>query len=125
MFDHRNRWFGGRRPERRYRARPQLELLEARLAPAVFNVNSLADLSIATGVNPDGTIIGQGNTVTLRSAIQAANANSGAGGNTINLTLAGTYKIIQAGTPGETDNLKGEFSIFPTKPNGNLTIVNT
>ncbi len=114
------------RVHRRPRAvRPQLELLEDRLAPAVFSVNSLADLSITGGVNPDGTIIGQGNTVTLRSAIQAANANSGAGGNTINLTLPGAYKITQVGTAGETDNLKGEFSIFPTSPNGNLTIVNT
>jgi hypothetical protein len=98
-------------------------LLEDRLAPAVFNVNSTADLSIAGGVNPDGTIIGQGSTITLRSAIQAANAT--AGGNTINLTLPGTYQITQLGTPGETDNLAGEFSIFPTAPNGNLTIANT
>jgi hypothetical protein len=110
-----------RRPARTFR--PTLEPLEDRFAPAVFNVNSLADLSIMGGVNPDGTIIGQGNTVTLRSAIQAANA-TGAGGNTINLTLPGTYKITQVGAAGETDNLKGEFSIFPTSPNANLTIVN-
>jgi hypothetical protein len=110
---------------RRHCARPNLELLEDRLAPAVFNVNTLADLSIAGGVNPDGTIVGQGNTVTLRSAIQAANSNSGAGGNTINLTLRGTYQITQLGTPGETDNLAGEFSIFPTTPNGNLSIINS
>jgi hypothetical protein len=100
-------------------------MLEDRIAPAVFNVNSLADLSIAGGVNPDGSIIGQGSTVTLRSAIQAANANSGAGGNTINLTLPGTYQITQLGTAGETDNLMGELSIFPITPNGNLSIVNT
>jgi hypothetical protein len=107
------------------RLRPALELLEDRLAPAVFNVNTLADLPITGGVNPNGTIIGQGNTVTLRSAIQAANANSGAGGNTINLTVAGTYQLTQVGTPGETDNLAGELSIFPTTPNGNLSIINT
>src|SRR6516162_7309801 len=128
-------WFGGlaqtARPRRnRSKAikRPthlQFERLEDRWAPAVFNVNSLADLSIVTGVNPDGTIIGQGSTATLRSAVQAANGNSGAGGNTINLTLPGTYKITLIGSPGETDNLNGEFSIFPTFPNGNLTIVNT
>jgi hypothetical protein len=112
-------------PPRSRRPRLNVECLEDRLAPAVFNVNSLADLSIAAGVNSDGSIIGQGTTVTLRSAIQAANANSGAGGNTINLTLPGTYKITLAGAAGETDNLQGELSIFPTTPNGNLTIVNT
>jgi hypothetical protein len=105
------------------RGRLELEFLEDRLAPAVFNVNTTADLSIAAGVNPNGTIVGQGNTITLRSAIQAANANTG--GNTINLTVPGTYAITQLGTPGETDNLKGEFSIFPTTPNGNLSIINT
>jgi hypothetical protein len=131
MFKQRNPrpLFGCRsrkRPAARPRnARPRLEALEDRLAPAVFNVNSPLDLSIAAGVNPDGTIIGQGKTVTLRSAIQAANANSGAGGNTINLTVPGTYAITQAGTTGQTDNLRGEFSIYPTAPNGNLTIVNT
>ncbi len=113
-----------RRSARRFR-RPAVECLEDRCVPAVFNVNSLADLSIVGGVNADGTIKGQGNTITLRSAIQAANANSGAGGNVINLTLAGTYKITQVGTAGETDNLAGEFSIFPTAANGNLTIANT
>jgi hypothetical protein len=105
--------------------RPTVECLEDRCVPVVFNVNSLADLSIAGGVNPDGTIIGQGTTVTLRSAIQAANTNSGTGGNTINLTLSGTYKITLLGTAGETDNLAGELSIYPTTPNGNLTILNT
>jgi hypothetical protein len=129
MFRQFSRWF--KLPHRRQhskktgpRAQLRLEFLEDRLAPAVFNVNTLADLSIASGVNPDGTIVGQGSTVTLRSAIQAANANTGAGGNTINLALAGTYKLTQMGTAGETDNQKGELSIFPTTPNGNLTIIN-
>jgi CSLREA domain-containing protein len=90
--------------------RPSLELLEERCAPAVFNVNSLADiLSPSTG------------TVTLRSAIQAANATPG--GNTINLTIAGTYQITLAGTVGETDNAAGEFAILPA--GGNLTVQNT
>jgi hypothetical protein len=63
------------------RRRPlNLETLEDRLAPAVFNVNSLADV-----LQPPAGV------VTLRSAIQAANATPG--GNTINLTLAGTYKL--------------------------------
>jgi hypothetical protein len=100
------------------RVRPKLEVLEDRLAPAVFNVNSLADLlAPAAG------------TVTLRSAIQAANTNSDAT-NTINLTLPGTYKITLAGTAGEVDNAAGEFAIFSTKlatatAKTNLNIVNT
>jgi hypothetical protein len=97
-----------------------LEPLEDRLSPAVFNVNSLLDLSLAPGVNPDGTIKGT-STVTLRSAIQAANAIPG--GNTINLTVPGTYQItLTPTTPNETDNLAGEFAILPE---GNLTIQNT
>jgi hypothetical protein len=87
-----------------------LEHLEDRLVPAVFNVNSLADI-----LNPGPGV------VTLRSAIQQANATPG--GNTINLTVPGDYRITLLGTPGETDNADGEFSILPT--GGNLTIVNT
>jgi hypothetical protein len=87
-----------------------VEALEDRLVPAVFNVNSLADV-----LNPAAGV------VTLRSAIQAANATPG--GNTINLTLPGTYKITLPGTPGETDNAAGEFAILPT--GGNLKIINT
>jgi hypothetical protein len=103
-----------------FRTRPMLELLEDRLSPAVFNVNSLQDLSLAPGVNPDGTIVGT-STVTLRSAIQAANMTTG--GNTINLTLPGTYQISLAPTtPNESDNQAGELAILPT---GNLTIQNT
>jgi hypothetical protein len=75
----------------------------------VFNVNSLADI-----LNPAPGV------VTLRSAIQAANATPG--GNTINLTLPGTYQISLIGTPGETDNAAGEFAILPS--GGDLTIQN-
>jgi hypothetical protein len=83
--------------------------LEDRLAPAVFNVNSTADiLSPAPG------------TVTLRSAIEAANATPG--GNTINLTVAGTYLITTPNT-GADDNSSGEFAILPS--GGDLTIDNT
>jgi Domain of unknown function (DUF4214) len=89
---------------------PRLELLEDRLVPAVFNVNSVADILAP----PAGV-------VTLRSAIQSANATPG--GNIINLTIAGTYQITLAGTPGETDNAAGEFAILPS--GGNLTIQNT
>ncbi len=93
------------------RARPELEGLEDRAVPAVINVNSLSDvLNPAPGV------------VTLRSAIQQANTDGDAT-NTINLTVAGTYKITLAGTAGETDNAAGEFSILPTA--GALTIQNT
>jgi hypothetical protein len=94
------------------RARPLVETLEDRLAPAVFNVNSTADiLAPAPGV------------VTLRSAIQAANATSDPAGNLINLTIAGTYKITVPGA-GEDNNATGDFDIVP-HANGNLTILNT
>ncbi|HLJ91908.1 MAG TPA: CSLREA domain-containing protein, partial [Gemmataceae bacterium] len=91
-----------------------LELLEDRLAPAVFNVNSLADI-----LNPPS------GTVTLRSAIQAANATPG--NNTINLTIPGTYKITLNGS-GEDKNATGDFDIIPNSaspPGSSLTIVNT
>ena len=101
-----NRITGRRRP-----SRPCVEMLEDRLVPAVFNVNSLADV-----LNPSAGV------VTLRSAIQAANTDGDAT-NTINLTVPGTYKITLAGTPGETDNAAGEFAILPSA--GNLTIQNT
>src|SRR6266566_1143872 len=82
-------------PPRRHRVRPVLEMLEDRLAPALFTVNTLNDPSIAGGVNTDGTIVGMGTTVSLRSAIEAANATPG--GNTIELSLTGTYLIQQMG----------------------------
>ncbi len=86
-----------------------VESLEDRLVPAVFNVNSMADM-----LNPT-----QG-AVTLRSAIQAANATPG--GNTINLTVPGTYEIT---VPGLFDNMNktGDFDILAS--GGNLTIDNT
>ena len=58
--------------------------------------------------------------MTLRSAIQAANATPG--DDTINLTLAGTYQITLAGS-GEDANATGDFDILAA--GGNLTIVNT
>ncbi|OWK46556.1 Flagellar hook-length control protein FliK [Fimbriiglobus ruber] len=76
----------------------------------MFNVNTLTDV-----LNPAS------GTVSLRSAIQAANATPG--GNTINLTVAGDYAITLPGTPGETDNAAGEFAILPS--GGDLTIINT
>jgi hypothetical protein len=86
-----------------------LELLEDRAVPAVFDVNSLADI-----LNPPPGV------VTLRSAINAANNTPG--GNTINLTVAGTYRIAIPGANTGTD-ASGAFAILPT--GGNLTIQNT
>jgi Domain of unknown function DUF11 len=117
MFEFLRRWWTGTsrvRPintkVRKHRSAPRLEILEERWAPAVFNVNSTADiLNSPAGV------------VTLRSAIEAANATPG--GNTINLTVPGTYSITLPGTPGEVDNAAGEFAI--SAAGGNLTIDNT
>jgi predicted outer membrane repeat protein len=83
--------------------------LEDRFVPAVFNVNSLADV-----LNPGPGV------VTLRSAIQAANNTPG--GNTINLTIPGTYRITLPGANTGTNN-SGAFAILPT--GGDLSIVNT
>jgi hypothetical protein len=91
------------------RSRPGLEALEDRWAPAVFSVNSLADV-----LNPGPGV------VTLRSAIQAADTN-GQTSNTIYLTLPGTYRITLPGAAQEIDNAAGEFAITGT---GNLSIVN-
>jgi predicted outer membrane repeat protein len=106
----------GRARTRRLRTAPHrrplrraVEPLEDRLAPAVFTVNSLADV-----LNPPA------GTVTLRSAIQAANHTPG--GNTINLAVSGTYKITLLGA-GEDNNASGDFDVLPT--GGNLTVVNT
>jgi hypothetical protein len=90
-----------------------LEHLEDRLVPATFNVNSLADV-----LNPPtGT--------TLRSAIQMANQSLDKI-NTINLTLAGTYKVTLPPT-GAHDNAGGAFTIIPnamSPAGGTLTIRN-
>jgi parallel beta-helix repeat protein len=116
MFDFLRRWRNrlSRRPittkVRQRQSAPRLELLEDRFAPAVFNVNSLADI-----LNPPAGV------VTLRSAIGAANATPG--GNTINLTVAGDYKLTLAGTPGEVDDAAGDLAILAS--GGNLTIQNT
>jgi hypothetical protein len=101
-------------PRRHRTRRPDLECLEDRFAPAVFNVNSLADV-----FNPPVGV------VTLRSAIQQANQVPGS--NTINLTVPGTYKITLAGA-GEDGNATGEIDIIPNpnSPAGStLSILNT
>ncbi len=103
------RLFRSRTTSKPRRATLSVEALEARAVPAVFNVNSTADL-----LNPPA------GTVTLRSAISAANATPG--GNTINLTVPGTYKITLPGA-NEDANKTGDFDILAG--GGNLTIANT
>src|SRR6516225_10141921 len=126
MSNHLKRWFtklvtrssrGCRNSARSHarRTRPRVELLEYRLAPAIFNVNSTADILVP----PAGVI-------TLRSAIEKANATPG--GNTINLTISGNYKItIPPATPDDTpateNDATGDFDILPS--GGNLFIQNT
>ena len=93
-----------------------LELLEDRIAPAVFNVTGLGDgLFPLTQTGPNTF-----NAPTLRSAIQASNTISG--NNTINLTKAGTYEITIPGANTGT-NKSGAFAIL--SHGGNLNIVNT
>ncbi|MDB5310122.1 MAG: Flagellar hook-length control protein FliK [Gemmataceae bacterium] len=109
----------GRGPTRSRRPRGGLgvECLEDRDVPATFTVNTLAD-TVAVNLTTGQDAFGH---VSLRSALQAANASPG--GNTINLSLAGTYSITLPGTPGETDGNAGEFVILPT--GGNLIVQNT
>jgi hypothetical protein len=92
------------------RSRLRVELLEDRLVPTVYNVNSLADI-----LNPTAGV------VTLRSAIQAADGHADPTGNTINLTVPGLYRITNPGTNLE-NNQGGAFTILPT---ANLSIINT
>jgi hypothetical protein len=96
----------------RNRTQPRLEILEDRCAPAVFNVNSTADL-----LTPPAGV------VTLRSAIERVNAT--VGNNIINLTVSGVYKITLAGSLGETDNRAGEFAIIPnsSSPNNSVLLI--
>jgi hypothetical protein len=90
------------------RSRFAIELLEDRVVPAVFSVNSTLDM-----LNPPT------GTVTLRSAIQQADKTPG--GNIIDLTVPGTYRITIPGANTGT-NASGAFAILPG--GGNLTIVN-
>ena len=86
----------------------------------MFNVNTLADtqaVSLVTGVDASGK-------VSLRSALEAANATPG--GNTVNLTIGGDYRLslVGANTPGSGDNTKGgALVILPSS--GGVTINNT
>jgi|GEM_PF-1504845 len=103
-------------------SRLSVESLEERTVPAVIDVISTADnTSAVITAGHAGTAADPFLASSLRSAISFANANPG--GNTINLTVAGDYKITLAGTAGETDNAAGEFAILST--GGDLTIQNT
>ncbi len=104
------------------RAKTQLgiENLEDRTVPAVYKVLSLADNT--------GAVITAGHAGTaqdpflapsLRSAISAANATPGA--DTIQLAVAGKYKITLAGA-NEDNNATGDFDILAA--GGDLKIVN-
>src|SRR5262249_34717809 len=107
---------GGPRARRHRSRRLLLEHLEERFAPAIFNVNSLAD----------GLLNPPAGTVTLRSAIQQSNAPADPNGNTITLTAPGDYRITLPGAAGEVDNAAGELAIYGSRNNNtNLTIVNT
>jgi hypothetical protein len=90
---------------RRHMLRPRLELLEDRLAPAVFTPTTLSD-----GVTPDGTVN------TLRDAIIAANRDNGADTDTIRLS-AGTYKLtmINIADNHDVESSQGDLNILNTK----------
>jgi hypothetical protein len=117
------RWFANplkrsshKRPAKR--AALAVEMLEDRLVPSTFNVTTLADQSIQSGVNLANGAIKATGAVTLRSAIAAADQTSG--GNTIRLMVPGTYSISLPGANSGTD-ATGAFAILP---GGNLTIIN-
>ncbi|HZZ80521.1 MAG TPA: choice-of-anchor Q domain-containing protein [Gemmataceae bacterium] len=115
------RWFRNAAPKQPLpRTQLTLDVLEDRLAPATLTVNTLADISIAAGVNPATGVIHGTNLVTLRSAIDAANQTPG--GDVIHVAKAGTYSISQAGANTGTD-ATGAFAILAN--GGNLSIVNT
>ena len=81
-------------PMRHQRLPLSLECLEERSVPAVFNVTGLGE-GLGTVTNVSSGVF---SATTLRGAIQAANTTLGS--NTINLTLAGDYRITAA--PNQT-----------------------
>jgi predicted outer membrane repeat protein len=92
-----------RRARRRCAARLVVEEMEARTTPATFTVNTFADtvaVNLVTGQDSSGN-------VSLRSALMAANSQSGA--DTIVLP-AGTYALTLAG-PGNDNDATGELDI--------------
>src|SRR5215471_10561470 len=77
--------------------------------PTVFNVNSTADI-LSPGAG----------TVTLRSAIVAANADVSGMPSVINLTVAGTYTLTLANATEESAAMSGDLDITTT--NHSVTI---
>src|SRR5947209_6906675 len=96
---------GPRSRRGRPQVKPLVEALEVRWTPTAFTVNSTADTTAAnlfTGTDATGH-------VTLRSALQAANAAQN-GGNTITLP-AGTYNLTRAGA-NEDAAATGDLDVF-------------
>ena len=101
-------------------------MLPTLASAATFTPTVLTDLTIGSlaNVNASGQITTQGNAITLRSAVIAANAANAAGNsNTINL-LAGTYQLTIPGT-GETsasgDALIGDLDVL-VPASGTVTV---
>jgi hypothetical protein len=90
-----------RKPAPRRTARLTLESLELRVVPAVFNVNTMAD------------VLG-GPNLSLRQAVLRSNQTPGP--NVINLTVPGTYRLTRFGNAHDGTN--GALQIT----NQNLTI---
>jgi fibronectin-binding autotransporter adhesin len=94
---------------RLHRSRPAFEMLERRVTPSTFRVNTLLDtvaVNLKTGKDASGHI-------SLRSAIQAADASPNA--DTI-MVPQGTITLTIAG-PGEDNAATGDLDI-----RGKLTI---
>ena len=90
-----------------------IEMLEGRMLMATFTVNALADAAAVNPASGDGTSTLGAGKITLRSAIQAADAT--AGPSTINLP-AGTYTLSIAPTVAN-DAASGDLNIT-----GSLTL---
>ena len=102
------------RPYRRPNFRPEFEMLETRLAPAVIaTVNTLNDAHAANAASSPVDTNGGGE-ISLRSAIEYANASNLAG--TINFTagLNGTIGISALNTLNVTDNNAAGLTIDGT-----------
>ncbi len=100
------RWRAGtwpRRPRRRFAL--DLELLEPRCVPAVYNVTGTADVLGQPTLNPDGTF----NAPSLRAAVLAANATPGVA-DVINLP-AGTYQLTRVAAGDEPEANGGDLDV--------------
>ena len=101
----------------------------ASLRATTFTPTTTADTAISStaAVNAAGQITDQGNVITLRSAVIAANTATGASGGANTIILgAGTYQLTIAGT-GETASsgnaLIGDLDVLaPTSGRNTLTV---